>query len=181
MYLDALSLVEAQVGYGELGRHGHLGYEAKQVVGQGCPYPHALSTHPPARLCFDLGGRFASLCCQVALNDDVRRWIASRIADCSSKFGGIERFSDPAALLESVFRAVWRPSEDTLIATRGAICEIRARGPSEVDVPRFRGPPDRYRKPRQENLKHFARCDRRRRMSEPPFEIMSCSWPRPVV
>ncbi|HEX8149849.1 MAG TPA: NPCBM/NEW2 domain-containing protein [Pyrinomonadaceae bacterium] len=71
MYLDTMTALQAQVGYGELGTHGHLGYEGKAVsVGQRA-YGHALSTHPPARLLYYLGGRYATFRCHVALNDDV--------------------------------------------------------------------------------------------------------------
>jgi predicted O-methyltransferase YrrM len=66
-----MSPLHAQVGYGGLGLHGSLGYEGKQVSVQGRSCPHAVSTHPPARLLFHLGGRFASFHSQVALNDDV--------------------------------------------------------------------------------------------------------------
>ncbi len=71
MYLDFLFPLEARVGYGVLGTRGSLGYEGQAVVVQCRPYQHALSTHPPARLRFELGGRFARFRCQVALNDDV--------------------------------------------------------------------------------------------------------------
>src|SRR5215471_15489432 len=70
-YLDSLSLLQARVGYGDLGLQGSLGYEGKLVVVQGNYYQHALSTHPPARLLFLLDGRFSTFRCQVALNDDV--------------------------------------------------------------------------------------------------------------
>jgi predicted O-methyltransferase YrrM len=63
--------MQAQVGYGDLGMHGSLGYEDRQVVVRLQHYPHALSTHPPARLRFQVGRRFASFTSQVALNDDV--------------------------------------------------------------------------------------------------------------
>lgn len=69
-YLESLTPLSAQVGYGSLGLRGALGYEGKPVMVRGRTYAHALSTHPPARLVFDLGGRFATLRCQVALNDD---------------------------------------------------------------------------------------------------------------
>ncbi|MFP5261566.1 MAG: NPCBM/NEW2 domain-containing protein [Blastocatellia bacterium] len=72
MYLDSLPPLKVQVGYGGLGTQGNLGYEGKTVSVQGKPYQHALSTHPPARLLFDLGGRFATFCCEVAINDDVQ-------------------------------------------------------------------------------------------------------------
>lgn len=73
MYLDSLPPLAAQVGYGSLGVRGDLGYENGRVrVGQRA-YEHALSTHPPARIAFDLGGRYGSFRCDVALNDDVPR------------------------------------------------------------------------------------------------------------
>jgi len=70
MNLDTLPLLEAQVGYGALGRNGSLGYEGKKVSVRGQPYPNALSAHPPARLRFHADRRFSSFLCQVALNDD---------------------------------------------------------------------------------------------------------------
>jgi predicted O-methyltransferase YrrM len=72
MYIDSCPLLEAQVGYGDLGMYGSLGYEGKKVSAQREPYAHALSAHPPARLRFHLGGRFASFHSRIALNDDVR-------------------------------------------------------------------------------------------------------------
>jgi len=71
MYLDSLPLLHTQVGYGDLGMFGSLGYEDARVSVQGKNYAHALSTHPPASLRFQIDGRFASFVCQVALNDDV--------------------------------------------------------------------------------------------------------------
>src|SRR5262249_57024659 len=71
MFLDSLSPVASQVGYGSLGLRGDLGYEGKSVVVGGRHYAHALSTHPPARLAFKLPANFSSLRCEVALNDDV--------------------------------------------------------------------------------------------------------------
>ena len=71
MYLDTLSPLRADVGYGQLGTQGKLGYESKFVQVKRQRYQHALSSHPPARLIFSLGGHFSSFCCQVALNDDV--------------------------------------------------------------------------------------------------------------
>jgi len=69
-YLDSLNLTEMQVGFGDLGMHGSLGYEDRSVSVNRQSYKHALSTHPPARLCFQLDDRYASFSCQVALNDD---------------------------------------------------------------------------------------------------------------
>ncbi len=70
-YLDSLTLLQTQVGYGDLGMHGSLGYEGRPVTVRKQRYEHALSTHPPARLRFHVDRRFASFTCQVALNDDV--------------------------------------------------------------------------------------------------------------
>ncbi|HEY6231413.1 MAG TPA: CmcI family methyltransferase [Pyrinomonadaceae bacterium] len=71
MYLDSLTLLQMQVGYGDLGMYGSLGYEGLPVTVRQQHYAHAFSTHPPARLRFHVGRRFASFTCQVALNDDV--------------------------------------------------------------------------------------------------------------
>lgn len=70
-YLDALPLEDASVGYGSLGLHGRLGYEDKLVAFAGDSFPHALSSHAPARLAFRLGGRYSRFRSRVALNDDV--------------------------------------------------------------------------------------------------------------
>src|SRR5262249_19170270 len=71
VHLDLLSPSRCQVGYGELGMRGDLGYEGKRVVARGVPYAQALSTHAPARVLYDLDGRYSRLRCAVALNDDV--------------------------------------------------------------------------------------------------------------
>jgi hypothetical protein len=71
MYLDTISPHQIQVGYGQLGLGGSLGYENKPVVVLAQRYEHALSAHAPARLLFRLGGRYRSFHCHVALNDDV--------------------------------------------------------------------------------------------------------------
>jgi len=71
IYLDDLEPTVARVGYGELGRGGLLGYEDKRVQVARREYDHALSTHPPASLAFDLARRFRSFSCRVALNGDV--------------------------------------------------------------------------------------------------------------
>lgn len=73
MFLDSLTPLDVRVGYGALGLGGQLGYEGKAVSVGRRAYTHALSTHPPARLVFDLGGRFEWFRAQVALNDDVVR------------------------------------------------------------------------------------------------------------
>ena len=71
MYLDTLQPTRADVGFGQFGRCGSLGYEEKAVLVQQQFYPHALSTHAPAHLVFQLEGCFTTFRCQVAFNDDV--------------------------------------------------------------------------------------------------------------
>ncbi len=71
MYLDTLQPTRADVGFGQIGRCGSLGYEEKAVLVQQQFYPHALSTHAPAHLVFQLEGHFTTFRCQVAFNDDV--------------------------------------------------------------------------------------------------------------
>ena len=70
-YLDALEPVYTRVGYGSLGTGGALGYEGRAVSVDGSRFDHALSTHPPARLVYDLGGAFRRFHCRVALSDEV--------------------------------------------------------------------------------------------------------------
>ena len=74
-----------------------------------------------------------------------RRWIASRLAGSALKFGGIERFTDPAALFEQLFLTRQHPSEDALFAARGVLEESRLLGRTKTEVPGFRGPPEWYR------------------------------------
>jgi len=71
MHLADLSPIQAHVGYGRLGTGGSLGYEGKQISIQGHSYPQALSTHPPARLLYHLGGAATRFRSFVAINDDV--------------------------------------------------------------------------------------------------------------
>lgn len=71
MYLDSLTPLHSSVGYGSVGTGGELGYEARRVRVRDRDFEHALSTHAPARLTFDLGGRYSAFRCSVALNDDV--------------------------------------------------------------------------------------------------------------
>src|SRR5437762_2371922 len=71
MYLDEIPLLDTQVGYGDLGMFGSLGYEGQPVSVRKQNYAHALSTHPPARVRFQLDRRFRGFSCYVALNDDV--------------------------------------------------------------------------------------------------------------
>src|SRR5256885_4913008 len=71
MYLDEITLLDMRVGYGDVGLHGNLGYDDQAVMVGGQNYRHAVSSHPPARLRFELEGRYAGFSCQVAINDDV--------------------------------------------------------------------------------------------------------------
>jgi hypothetical protein len=73
MELDSLQPLQSRVGYGQLGKAGSLGYEGKQVTVGGRTYTNALSTHPPARLLYHLGGTATRFRCRVAINDDVAR------------------------------------------------------------------------------------------------------------
>jgi hypothetical protein len=71
IFLDSLKPTSHSVGYGTLGMAGSLGYENKMVSVQGRRCSHAFSAHPPAKICFQLDGRFYSFRCNVGLNDDV--------------------------------------------------------------------------------------------------------------
>jgi predicted O-methyltransferase YrrM len=73
MYLDTLTPLHASVGYGALGCGGDLGYEGRHVSVGDRRYDHALGTHPPARLAFDVAGRYRTFRCKVAMNDSVPR------------------------------------------------------------------------------------------------------------
>jgi hypothetical protein len=76
LYLDDLVPERIELGYGELGRTGSLGYEGKSVSVRQQPYPHALSAHAPARLVYQLDGRARQFQSHVALNDDVRAGVS---------------------------------------------------------------------------------------------------------
>jgi predicted O-methyltransferase YrrM len=69
--LDSIDPLRCTVGYGQYGRWGDLGYEGSRVTVAGVTSASALSTHAPARILFDVGGRFSRFTCRVALNDDV--------------------------------------------------------------------------------------------------------------
>ena len=92
-WLDTLAPLQHRVGYGSLGTAGTLGYEDKRVTVGGAEHPHALSTHPPARLLYFLDGRASSFRCRVALNDDVAR--CGAYADFSVLADGREVASAP--------------------------------------------------------------------------------------
>lgn len=66
-----LALLDAEVGWGELGTGGSLGYDGAAVRVGGQYRPDALSTHPPARVRYHLGGRARHFRAHVALDDDV--------------------------------------------------------------------------------------------------------------
>ena len=70
-WLDDVPPVEAQIAYGTLGTHGALEYEGGAVSVMGRTYEHALSTHGPARVVFELDGTAGGLHAAAAINDDV--------------------------------------------------------------------------------------------------------------
>ena len=47
MFLSALDEQEVQVGYGEFGKNGDLGYPPGRIIYQGQEVPHGISLHPP--------------------------------------------------------------------------------------------------------------------------------------
>jgi hypothetical protein len=71
LHLDTVAPAACSVWYGELGTGGELGYEGQQITVQVRAWSNALSTHPPARLRWELNGAWRSFRCQVALNGDV--------------------------------------------------------------------------------------------------------------
>lgn len=77
LYLDDLPLVKHNVGFGNLGRHGSLGYENQKVIVKERRIRHALSTHPPASLTYHLAGQYQKLETSVGFNDDVAWEITS--------------------------------------------------------------------------------------------------------
>jgi len=70
MYLAGVSPLLQKVGYGQLGLHGHLGYDAQTVRVGGRAYNHSISAHGPSLLVFELEERFRTFYSRVALNDD---------------------------------------------------------------------------------------------------------------
>ena len=71
LHLATIRPLQASVGWGQLGTGGSLGYEGKRVSVGGVQPERALSTHPPARVLYHLGGRAGRFRAQVAINDDV--------------------------------------------------------------------------------------------------------------
>jgi len=71
MFLDQLDLKEQNVGWGQVGKGGSLGYDGLSVAVQRRSHQHAISAHAPSRLMFACDGQFEEFSCKVALNDDV--------------------------------------------------------------------------------------------------------------
>ncbi len=71
MHLDTIADIDSTVGYGQLGRLGHLGYEDRPVTVCGRRFSHALSAHAPSRLRIPLDGRFKVFSTGAALTDEV--------------------------------------------------------------------------------------------------------------
>jgi hypothetical protein len=70
MYLDDHPNLCFDTAYGNLGRHGDLGYEGKSIQVCGARFSHGLSAHAPSKVKLSLDPGFQSFSCQVALNDD---------------------------------------------------------------------------------------------------------------
>ena len=71
VYLDSLRPVTTQVGFGNVGMNGSLGYEGKQVEIQGTQPLHSISAHGPSSLVYSLDRQFKRLTTLIAFNDDV--------------------------------------------------------------------------------------------------------------
>jgi hypothetical protein len=73
VWLCELQEQEASVGHGQFGKGGQLGYENQQIVVDGQPSPHGLSTHPPpggsAVVRYDVQNRAKLLTGSAAVND----------------------------------------------------------------------------------------------------------------
>jgi predicted O-methyltransferase YrrM len=88
MYLDELTIISTETGYGDVGLRGELGYEGKRVSVGSRPLEHAISAHPPARLRFALPGGRLKFSCSVGLNDDVPPGLTQ--ADFTVRVDGFE-------------------------------------------------------------------------------------------
>ena len=70
--IDQFPVLDWFASYGRLGLLGRLGYENQQVRVQGRAFQHSVSAHAPSEVRFMLPpGDGSTLCCEVALNDDV--------------------------------------------------------------------------------------------------------------
>lgn len=73
-FLADLPEVEAQVGFGQFGKKGALGFANKSITVKGAPSPNGLSMHPPrdgsARVVYALGKKYRSFTATAAINDD---------------------------------------------------------------------------------------------------------------
>lgn len=71
LLLDELMPLQTEIGYGQLGRSGALGYDGGSVSVNDQAISRALSAHAPSRLVYELDGSYNYFHCQVALNGDV--------------------------------------------------------------------------------------------------------------
>ena len=71
MYLDELPNLQQEVGYGELGLRGALGYEDGRLACVATSTDHAISAHAPSCVIVRLDGRFTLFRCSVAIGDEV--------------------------------------------------------------------------------------------------------------
>ncbi len=77
IFLDDLKEVDANTGYGKVGKHGAKGYDdPDEVLVSGAKPSHSLSAHPAelsvATVRYDLPSGYKTLCAQVALMDDAQ-------------------------------------------------------------------------------------------------------------
>jgi hypothetical protein len=73
-----------------------------------------------------------------------RRWIAARAAHATRRFREAAEAKDPLTLVRAVFPNIGPLSADATVALEGLLRERRELGPSETEVPGFRGPDDWY-------------------------------------
>src|SRR6266705_2042274 len=71
IYLDSFPPIESEVGYGTLGTHGELGYEAGRVCFEGTERLHAISAHAPSRIIYHLDGHYRRFDARTSFNQDV--------------------------------------------------------------------------------------------------------------
>lgn len=111
VHLDTLEPAGCSVGFGELGRGGRLGYDDKPVHVDGRDWPHALGTHPPARVRWELDGGWGSFRCQVALNGDV---------PAGRSYADFEVFADGVRVAQAYHVAAGAPPRPLQADLRGA-------------------------------------------------------------
>jgi hypothetical protein len=69
-----------------------------------------------------------------------RRWLAACCARAAENRGALASTSDPKQMVAAAFPGIERASDDTMLAIEGLLAEQRLLGPTEREVPGFRGP-----------------------------------------